>query len=153
MHKRHPDETNPFVPDEVNISDSMVAQERQTSFSETHWWIVATQWIVWTIIYMLGVASIHMKDSERLQSIMLTPLVTAVAPLLGAMLGGAQSWSFQVSLNVLVCVFPVPFTATILQWHWNPRHPILKIVRLLIWDAAWLIWFGSGIVPLAYAIE
>ena len=153
MHKRHPDETNPFVPDEVNISDSMVEQERQTSFSETHWWIVATLWAVWTIICMSLIVAHQRDDPERLECLMLTPLFTAVAPLLGAMLKGFQGCCLQVSLGVLFWALPIPILAALLQWCWNPKQLILRVIRMLIWMIAWMLWFASGILPFGHAMS
>lgn len=41
---------------------------------------------MWTIIYMSSVDAHLRDDHERLKSLMLTPLITAIAPLPGAML-------------------------------------------------------------------
>lgn len=153
MNQHHLDETNPFVPDKVNAGDAIVRQERRTSFSATHWWIIATLWFVWTIIYMSLVVAHQRNDPERLKSLILTPLVTAVAPLLGAMLRDFQGCCLQVSLGVLFWVLPIPIAAALLQWCWNPKHMILKVIRILIWMIAWLLWFSCGILPLGHALS
>lgn len=153
MNPHHSNEVKPFVPGEVNAGDSLVKREHQTSFSETHWWIVAILWFVWTIFYMFVVVSHQRGDPEWLRSLMLTPLFTAVAPLMGAMLRGFQGCCLQVSLEVLMWAVPVPISAALLQWSWNPEHQIRRIVRLLIWLIAWMLWFASGILPLGHAMS
>lgn len=153
MNLHRTNEANPFVPDEVNISDSMIKPERQTSFSETHWWIVTTLWFVWTIIYMSIIVAHQKDDPERLESLMLTPLVTAVAPLLGAMLKGFQGCCLQVSLGVLMWALPIPIGAALLQWCWNPKHLPLRIIRMLIWMIAWTLWFASGNLSFGHAMS
>lgn len=153
MSQHQPDERNPFAPDQVNAGDFKVGQERQMSFSATHWWIIATLWFVWTLIYMSLVIVHQSNDPERLKSLMLTPLFTAVAPLLGAMLRGFQGCCLQVSLSVLYWALPIPMAAVLLQWCWNPMHLILRIVRMLIWLTAWMLWFAAGILPLGHAMS
>ncbi len=150
----HPaNEANPIVSDEANASDSMVRQVRQASFSATHLWIIATLWLMWTFIYMFLVVA-HQRDyPERLKSLMLTPLITAVAPLMGAMLRGFQGCCLQVSLGVLMWALPIPIGVVLLQWNWNSQHQILRIVRLLIWLIAWMLWFASGMVSLGHAMS
>ncbi|MFO1003009.1 MAG: hypothetical protein U0936_21975 [Planctomycetaceae bacterium] len=153
MNQFRPGETNPFVPDEVNAGELIARQQRRKLFSATHWWIIATLWFVWTIIYMSLVVAHLSNDPERLKSLILTPLFTAVAPLLGAMLRGFQGCCLQVSLSVLFWTLPIPIGAALLQWCWNPQHLILRIIRMLIWMIAWMVWFASGILPLGHAFS
>ena len=153
MNLHRTNETNLFVPDEVIAGDLIVRQERRTSFSATHWWIIATLWLMWTIIYMSLVVAHQRDDSERLKSLMLTPLTTVVAPLIGAMLRGFQGCCLQVSLCVLFWALPIPIGAALLQWYGNPDHQILRIVRLLIWMIAWMLWFASGILSFGHAMS
>lgn len=153
MNQYQPDETNPFSSDGVGSGHVMVRQERRKSFSATHWWIIATLWLVWTIIYMFLVIAHQRNDPDWLKSLLLTPLVTAVAPLLGAMLRGFQGCCLQVSLDVLFWALPIPIASAFLQWCWNPKHLFLRIVRMLIWMIAWMLWFASGILPFGHAMS
>lgn len=153
MDQFHQGETNPYVPDLVNAGEFIARQQRRKSFSATHWWIIATLWFVWTIIYMFLVVAHQRNDPEWLKSLLLTPLVTTVAPLLGAMLRGFQGCCLQVSLDVLFWVLPIPIAAALLQWCWNPKHMVFKFIRMLIWMIAWMLWFASGILPLGHAMS
>lgn len=153
MDQFHPGETNPYVPDVVNAGEFIARQQRQKSCSATHWWIIATLWFVWTIIYMSLVVAHQRNDPERLKSLILTPLFTAVAPLLGAMLRGFQGCCLQVSLGVLFWALPIPILAALLQWCWNPKQLILRVIRMLIWMIAWMLWFASGILPFGHAMS
>ncbi len=153
MDQFHPGQTNPYVPEEVNAGEFIARQQRRKSFSATHWWIIATLWFVWTIIYMSLVVAHQRNDPERLKSLILTPLFTAVAPLLGAMLRDFQGCCLQVSLGVLFWALPIPIAAALLQWCWNPKQLILRIIRMLIWMIAWMLWFASGILPFGHAMS
>ena len=153
MNRSPADQSNTFTVAEADLGRMRADPEPPSRFSKTHWWIIATLWFAWSIIYTWGVAGIPQHGPGRLKSLILTPLVTVVAPLLGAMLRDFQGCCLQVSLCVLFWALPIPIGAALLQWYGNPDHQIRRIVRLLIWMIAWLLWFASGILSFGHAMS
>lgn len=153
MNEHFTPETDPILSDGLYAGDPVVGHRRRPWFSATHGWIVAGLWLAWTIFYTTLVVAHVSHPPEQLKSLLMTPLLTAIAPLLGAMLRDFQGCCLQVSLGVLSLALPIPISAAFLQWCWRPRHKLLRIVRLLFWAIAWMLWFASGILPLGHALS
>ena len=121
-------------------------------FSRVHWIFFGILWASWSTLYVLAVSDGLTDGNGKFSKVLMTPVYTLGGPMIGAWVRDSQSCCLDVSLWILAYAAPIPLAATILQFVWVPQGRGLRVLRLLIWCLAWMIWFASGLPSLAHAL-
>lgn len=82
-----------------------------------------------------------------------TTLGTITGPLTGAISRGFQGCCLSASLSIMMYCAPILAGGIAAQYCPLPERTWARVLKMTLWTAGWLAWFGGGILSFGHALS
>ena len=125
----------------------------RSRFSRWHAGTALVLWLGFSILTLAIMLAASDNTSDRPLTIAATTACTALGPMTGAVSRDFQGCCLEFSLWLLPYCLAGVLLAVLVQVLVPPSGPWLRALRLLVWVAGLLIWFGGGVVSFGHALS
>lgn len=124
----------------------------ENNFTRWHIGIGLGLWLAFAALTLVIVLNGLDQAAQRPLTVVATVAGSALGPMSGAISRGMQPCCLAFSLSLMPLCLSALVVATAAQVVWLPGFPWMKPVRLAVWAAGLILWFGGGIVSFAHAL-
>jgi hypothetical protein len=124
----------------------------ENNFTRWHIGIAFALWLAFAALTLVIVLNGLDQAAQRPLTVAATVVGSALGPMSGAISRGMQPCCLAFSWSLMPLCLSALAVATAAQLVWLPEFSWMKAVRLAVWAAGLMLWFGGGIVSFAHAL-